>query len=58
MASLLSACSKLEELAICAYDKKRPRREAGKGWGDESSLVDVDALAAGARLLSLRLPMC
>jgi hypothetical protein len=48
MAALLSACSKLEDLTLHAYDKAT--------W--LSSLVDVDALARGTRLLHLRLPNC
>jgi hypothetical protein len=52
MASLLSACSKLEDLTLHAYDKA--------AWTPPvSSLVDVDALlAAGPQLLHLRLPSC
>jgi internalin A len=57
LASLLSACSKLEDLTLCAYD------EAYVGtymWQPPvSSLVDVDALlAAGPQLLHLKLPSC
>jgi hypothetical protein len=54
MASLLSACSKLEDLALHAYDGAVPAY-----MQRALSLVDVDALmAAGPQLLHLRLPWC
>jgi hypothetical protein len=50
---VLSACSKLEELAIRAFD------EADPGSGESlSRIANVDALAAGTQLLSLKLPRC
>ncbi|KAG1658246.1 hypothetical protein FOA52_008506 [Chlamydomonas sp. UWO 241] len=52
VASLLSACSKLEDLTLRAYDVP------GAYMPRVSSLVDVDALAAGTQLLRLQLPSC
>jgi hypothetical protein len=52
MASLLSACSKLEDLALHAYNKEECRLPV-------SRLLDLSALlAAGSQLLHLRLPNC
>ncbi|KAG1675056.1 hypothetical protein FOA52_002715 [Chlamydomonas sp. UWO 241] len=53
MASLLAACSKLEDLELHAQDELAPAH-----IDRVSLLVGVDALAAGTQLLSLRLPMC
>ncbi|KAG1667848.1 hypothetical protein FOA52_011036 [Chlamydomonas sp. UWO 241] len=53
MASLLSACSKLEDLTLHAYDEAVPTY-----MPPVSNLVHVDALAAGIQLLHLRLPCC
>jgi hypothetical protein len=47
IAGLLSACRKLESLDMC---------DDANDSGDQSTLVDVGALAAGTHLLSLRLP--
>jgi hypothetical protein len=52
MATLLSACSKLVDLALHAYDE-------GQYMVPVSSLVDVDALlSVGTQLLHLKLPGC
>jgi hypothetical protein len=58
MAGLLSACSNLEagDLAVRAFDEARPGTSGG--GRTRSSIANVDALAAGTQLLSLRLPWC
>ncbi|KAG1674575.1 hypothetical protein FOA52_001824 [Chlamydomonas sp. UWO 241] len=48
MAGVLSACSKLEDLAMSEPD------DASGG----TSIANIDALATGTQLLSLRLPWC
>jgi hypothetical protein len=53
MASLLSACSKLVDLAVDVYDETNTIH-----MFHASSLLDVQALAAGTQLLSLQLPCC
>ncbi|KAG1656119.1 hypothetical protein FOA52_007818 [Chlamydomonas sp. UWO 241] len=54
MASLLSVCSKLEDLTLDVHDESKPVY-----MQQVSSLSDVDALAAaGPLLLSLQLPSC
>jgi Leucine-rich repeat (LRR) protein len=56
MAGLLSACSRLENLAMRAYDESGPMGSVA--W-QPSHLMDIDALlAAGTQLLSLQLPCC
>ncbi|KAG1670358.1 hypothetical protein FOA52_000118 [Chlamydomonas sp. UWO 241] len=53
MAVVLSACSKLEGLAIRDYDDSMPAAVPRY-----SSIVDIGALAAGTQLLSVKLPWC
>ncbi|KAG1655768.1 hypothetical protein FOA52_008475 [Chlamydomonas sp. UWO 241] len=63
MASLLAACSKLQDLAILvrySHAAKLPQTVEGFSFvrGGTSNLADVSALATGTQLLSLRLPSC
>ncbi|KAG1677950.1 hypothetical protein FOA52_001368 [Chlamydomonas sp. UWO 241] len=53
MARLLAACSKLEDLEMSAYDDLRKWRVVL-----ESSLANIDVLAAGTQILRLQLPIC
>jgi hypothetical protein len=53
MAGVLSACSKLEDLALQAYDDSRP-----EGGQRVSNIVDIDVLASGTQLLSLDMSHC
>jgi Leucine-rich repeat (LRR) protein len=55
MAGVLSACSKLEELAMRSY---RLGTSSDRSMQPFSNIVNVDALAACTQLLSLELPWC
>ncbi|KAG1673938.1 hypothetical protein FOA52_015693 [Chlamydomonas sp. UWO 241] len=58
MAGVLSACSKLEDLEMRAFDEARPGTSGSVRSEGLSKIANMDALAAGTQLRRLQLPWC